>query len=115
MQNNIFSNNKKMDKELGKLSQAIRNLENPRNKKRGSHNRHMKNAFNLALEYGYPWEKFGKRGYNLRDKVGVTEFLYRIYVHSIENDFNTREIVLKTHSALYEARPPVKICEGNRF
>ena len=65
----------RLNQEIGNIRQTIRNLENPRRSQKGSFNKYMKPAYNLALQYGYDTPKFGRRGFTRRDKEEVLIFL----------------------------------------
>ena len=58
----------RLNREIGNIRRAIRNLENPRQKQKGSFNKFMKPAYNMAIEYGYDLPKYGQRGFTKRDK-----------------------------------------------
>ena len=43
----------RLNQEIGNIRRTIRNLENPRRQQKGSFNKFMKPAYNMAIEYGY--------------------------------------------------------------
>ena len=65
----------RLNQEIGNIRRTIRNLENPRRQQKGSFNKFMKPAYNMAIEYGYDLPRYGQRGFTRRDKEEVLIFL----------------------------------------